>query len=65
MIKFFCDRCGKETKFDETILDSIGRALAKLVNKNDSYTLYKNDAKVYLCKDCQNNLVEWLKGADK
>lgn len=65
MIKCFCDRCGKETEFDESLLDKIGRTLAKLVNSNYAYSVYKNDAKVLLCKDCQNDLVEWLKGADK
>ena len=64
MIKCFCDRCGKETEFDETILDKIGHTLAKLVNSNYAYSVYKNDAKFYLCKDCQNDLVKWLKGVN-
>ena len=63
MIKYFCDKCGKEVeyKFDLT-LNNIRIQPGSVVFFKDALSTWsKQDEEVALCPDCQEELRRWLK----
>lgn len=57
MIKHFCDRCGKEVKDDELIVNKLG-CKPSLMLYTDLY-----DERISLCPDCQKDLMRWVRNA--
>lgn len=44
MTKYFCDKCKKETKFDELIMVDI----------------FKKCKSFYICENCYKKILKWL-----
>lgn len=60
MIKYYCDRCGKEVEdYKEIVMQFLGKYKAK--GKEDCFNLPKIlDNKVLLCSDCYKQTIKEL-----
>ena len=62
MIKYYCDRCGKEVEnYKEIVMQFLGKYKAKGKEKEDPFNLPKIlDNKVLLCSDCYKQTIKEL-----
>lgn len=61
MIKYFCDRCGKETHGRNQV-----ETVCYLSEKDKRKCLYSGTAKKFhLCDNCANYFNKWMKEGEK